>query len=258
MEIYPIPLSTCHCPLPLPLPLTLRPPLRLLLLLPLGCARACTIRPATAVSIFLLLSNVFLILTISVSPSINDNDNALHFFLKKGLSWWTEQSMCVAPCREGQFANPENGACIAVSGSIVCGDDTEYNARTGECTATDTPTTAPDQTTENEVSSNFCGEGTQYNTDEDTCVVTAESLLASSAMATIAVGPFTIPLWGLIAMAALLFCVLLTAIVGCCCCCGCCECSSVESGGDEGYRKYLPDSYTNPAWRQSYAAGSQA
>lgn len=161
--------------------------------------------------------------------------------------------MCVTPCPEGQFANPNNGACIEVAGPIVCGEDTVFDSGTSECTATEVSTLSPEQTTENAVSSNFCGEGTEYNAEENKCVVTAASLLASSASTTVAVGPFTLPLWGLIAIAAVAFLSLVAAIAGCCCCCGCCECTN-SSGGDEGYRKYLPDSYTNPAWRQSYAS----
>ena len=123
------------------------------------------------------------------SPTTKDcitvPDNGVDCYAE-GLSWWLEESMCVTACPEGQFANPGNGACIAVSGVAVCGEGTEY--KSGECVATELATAAPEQTTQHLVATTFCGEGTAYDAEADECVTSVESLLASSATATIAVG----------------------------------------------------------------------
>lgn len=129
--------------------------------------------------------------------------------------------------------------------SDCCGELTEWNATTGSCQ----PTNAT------------CGVTTVWN--GTTCIADLEYLCTTLSICSTEEssseswnGLERPPDWAIFAMGGLLF-VLIVLLIGLACrscdCCSCC-CSEPDHDFDSKKLKRVPDSYSNPAWRQSFSA----
>ena len=162
-----------------------------------------------------------------------------------GLSWDIGRGACVAKCPPGTFSNLKNGRCIPISGEGVCSRGTAWDGTSNMCVVLDGDCIGCSAQTKR--NSTYCGDDTVYDEMVRQCV-------ASSSAGTLSVGSIDMPVWAIAAAGGLFVLSLAFFIVGCCCRCGHCGDGGDGSSDAEGYRKYLPEAYSNPAWRASYAA----